>query len=239
MQMKKIRDLIIGPDTNVETKNKWIKKQLDEIPKGSKILDAGAGEQFWKPYCDHLIYVSQDFCQYNGKSNDIGLQSREWKYHQIDIVSDITDIPVADNSFDAVLCTEVLEHVPNPNAALKELIRVIKRGGRLILTAPFCSLTHMAPYHFCSGFNIYWFENALNENGARIIASKRNGNYYEWLRQEIIRLPFVVSKYQNKKSALLKLRCALFANTLKKYINSQNNSGELLCFEYMICAVKK
>lgn len=236
--MKKVRDFIIGPDTNVDTKNRWIKDQLKKIPKGSKILDAGAGELFWKQYCNHLVYVSQDFCQYNEKESEIGLQLKGWKYPKIDIVSDIANIPVEDNSFDAVLCTEVLEHVPNPNAALRELIRVTKRGGKLILTTPFCSLTHMALYHFCTGFNIYWFENVLNENKAKIIESERNGNYYDWIRQEILRLPFVTYKYQKKNNILLKLQCAIFAHMLKKYINIKNDSGELLCFEYMICAAK-
>lgn len=236
--MSLIRDWLLGKDTNVQTKEDWLKQKLSEIEDGKSILDAGAGELQWKYYCKHLKYTSQDFAQYDGKNNDNGLQIENWEYPHIDIVSDICDIPVEENHFDVVLCSEVLEHIPNPNDALKELVRVTKNGGVLILTAPFCSLTHMAPYHFCTGFNKYWYEDALKKYGCRIKECTRNGDYYSWIRQEITRLPFVTSKYKGKASLYMKIRCALFTHFLKKYIETEDDSGELLCFEYMIVAEK-
>lgn len=128
MKKTKLRDWLLGKDTVNETKDAWIKSKLAEIESGKSILDAGAGTLQWKPYCSHLKYTSQDFAQYDG-SLDVGLQSDDWEYPKLDIVSDITNIPVPDESFDAVLCTEVFEHLPNPNAALQELVRVTKRGG--------------------------------------------------------------------------------------------------------------
>jgi len=124
----KIRDWLLGKDTVEATKDAWIEKKLAEIESGKSILDAGAGTLKWKPYCSHLQYTSQDFAQYDASSS-VGLQAEGWTYPKLDIVSDITNIPVPDESFDAVLCTSVLEHLPNPNAALKELVRVTKRGG--------------------------------------------------------------------------------------------------------------
>ncbi len=44
----------------------WLKKTLNSLPKGARLLDAGAGELRNRQYCDHLDYVSQDFCQYIG-----------------------------------------------------------------------------------------------------------------------------------------------------------------------------
>lgn len=81
------------------------------------------------------------------------------------LVSDITMIPAPDASFDAILCSEVLEHVPEPTHALDEFVRLLKPGGTLILTAPFASLVHMAPYHYCSGFSRYWYEHHLPLRG--------------------------------------------------------------------------
>jgi len=78
-----------------------------------------------------------------------------WDTSRIDIGSDITSIPESDESLDAILCTEVLEHVPEPTHALDEFKRLLKLGGLLILTAPSGSNVHMAPYHFCSGFSRY------------------------------------------------------------------------------------
>lgn len=232
------KEWLIGKNTNIETKDKWLKQKLSEIEHGKSILDAGAGELRWKEYCTHLQYTSQDFAQYDGKNNNIGLQSENWTYPHIDIVSDITEIPVENESFDAVLCTEVLEHVPDPNKALRELIRVTKIGGVLLLTAPFCSLTHMAPYHFCTGFNLYWYKDNLEKYGCEIEEYTRNGNFYSWIHQEITRMPFVTKKYGGRAGIFLKLRCAMFAHFLKKFMLTEDRSGELLCFQYMIVAKK-
>lgn len=108
----------------------WLKKTLSALPKGSRLLDAGAGELQNRKHCDHLIYVSQDFCQYQGSGGggapDEGLQMTSWDNSRIDLVSDITSIAAPDASFDAILCSEVLEHVPEPTYALDEFARLLK-----------------------------------------------------------------------------------------------------------------
>jgi ubiquinone/menaquinone biosynthesis C-methylase UbiE len=133
---------------NIVTQRKWIEEKLISLPAGMRILDAGAGEQQYKKYCSHLNYVSQDFAQYNGIGDSIGLQVGKWSNVNLDIISDISHIPEPDASFDIILCTEVFEHLPNPIAAIQEFSRLLKKDGQLIITAPFCSLTHFSPYHF-------------------------------------------------------------------------------------------
>lgn len=118
----------VGRD-NERNRNDWLRVVLSQLPDGSKILDAGAGELKNKQFCTHLHYISQDFCEYNGKGDEQALQTGEWDTSKIDIVSDITNIPVSDCEFDYVLCTEVLEHLPEPSLALQELTRVLKGGG--------------------------------------------------------------------------------------------------------------
>ena len=80
-----------------------------------------------RPYCSHLAYVSQDFCQYVGQRGgaiDEGIQNAQWDTSRIDVVSDIADVPLPDGSFDVILCSEVLEHVPEPTHALDEFARL-------------------------------------------------------------------------------------------------------------------
>lgn len=179
-------------NTNEETRQRWLQARLAALPARSRILDAGAGELQNRPLCKHLDYVSQDFCQYSGAASpsvlNEGLQPASWDTSRIDIVGDITDIAAPSASFDAVLCSEVLEHVPEPTHALDEFARLLKPGGQLILTAPFSSNVHMAPYHFCTGFSKYWYQHHLPIRGFDIIEISPNGDWYGLLRQELSRL---------------------------------------------------
>lgn len=176
-------------DINDKNRQAWLAAALSSIPAGARILDAGAGEQRNRALCGHLSYVSQDFCQYGGGSDLAeGLQIGRWDTSRIDLVSDITDIPAPDAAFDAILCTEVLEHVPDPTKALDEFARLLGPGGKLILTAPFASLVHMAPYHYCSGFSRYWYEYHLPLRGFKIDSIDANGDWFAFLRQELARL---------------------------------------------------
>ena len=136
----------VGTRNEIE-REAWVRQRLESIPAGSRLLDAGAGEQRFRKFCGHLHYVSQDFGQYDGTGDHAGLQTASWNQANLDIVSDITAIPEPNGSFDAILCTEVLEHLPNPIAAVAEFSRLLRADGQLILTAPFCSLTHFSPFH--------------------------------------------------------------------------------------------
>lgn len=182
-------------NTNALLRESWIEETLKKIPKNSKILDAGAGELDKKKYCTHLRYISQDFAQYNGQGDGHGLQTETWDQTKLDIISDIAAIPVDDASFDAVMCIEVLEHLPDPLAALQEFSRIIHPGGYLVLTAPFCSLTHFAPYHFTTGFNRYWYEKNLPTYNFEIIELTSNGNFFSYLHQELNRCSYISDKY--------------------------------------------
>ncbi|HJU56720.1 MAG TPA: methyltransferase domain-containing protein [Pyrinomonadaceae bacterium] len=63
----------------------------------------------------------------------------------IDIQADAYHLPFRDEAFDVVLCTEVLEHMHTPALALLELRRVLRPGGKLLLTTPFAFPIHYAP----------------------------------------------------------------------------------------------
>lgn len=178
-----------------KTRFEWVRKQLLSIPRGQSILDAGAGELKYKKYCKHLKYVSQDFGEYKGKKATAGLNPKSWDTSKVDIISDILNIPVKNNSFDNVLCSEVLEHIPYPELAIKELSRVLKKGGKLILTAPFCAQTHFAPYFYHTGFSRYWYQEILKKYNLKIVKFNANGNFFDYLVQELLRFPLMVKKY--------------------------------------------
>jgi ubiquinone/menaquinone biosynthesis C-methylase UbiE len=215
--------------TNESNRVKWIENTLKKIPEGSKILDAGAGECQFKKFCSHLKYVSQDFAQYTGEG-DVGLQTGTWDNSKLDIISDITSIPVPDHSFDAVMCTEVLEHVPDPVAALKEMNRVLKPGGFLLITAPFASLTHFAPYHFATGLSRFFYQHHCHLMGYEIIELQENGNYFEFLGQEIRRVKRVSKEYSSGYNIIDKIIIHLQLWSLQRLSNKDKGSKELLSY---------
>lgn len=219
---------------NLIDRDLWVKTALSKLSDGDRILDAGAGEQRYQSYCSHLNYISQDFCQYTGIGNKQGLQPETWDISRIDIISDIIAIPEPDASFDAILCTEVFEHIPDPIAALNEFHRLLRPGGKLILSAPFCSLTHFAPYHYYSGFNKYFYEWHLTHNGFEIDEMSLNGDYSEYVAQEIRRVLTVYGK-----SPLYIRICAALMLRFIKINKKLVNTSELGCFGFHVTATKQ
>jgi SAM-dependent methyltransferase len=55
----------------------------------------------------------------------------------VDLRADITQLPLADGSFDLVLCSHVLEHVPDDARAIAELFRVLRPGGTALVQVPY------------------------------------------------------------------------------------------------------
>jgi ubiquinone/menaquinone biosynthesis C-methylase UbiE len=240
-----LKRLLYGPEVGVGLGNAkaitdWVTLQLEGLPKGWRILDAGAGEQRFKPACSHLHYTAQDFAQYDGSGDGQGLQTGTWDQSRLDIVSDITAIPVADGSFDAVLCSEVLEHLPRPEAALRELARILRPGGRLILTAPFISLTHFAPYHFSTGFSRYYYERILPESGFKVSSIQGSGSYFQSLAQELRRLPEASQQYLGSALGMWeKFLMNRLLQALERFAPRDQGSSQLQVFGYFVMAERQ
>lgn len=118
--------------------DEFVRQAAAETGEGLSVLDAGAGECQYKPLFSHTKYLSVDFACGKGS----------WDYSKLDVVADLLCMPFEDNTFDVVLCTQVLEHINRPQEFLKELYRVLKPGGILYLTAPQGFKEHQIPYDF-------------------------------------------------------------------------------------------
>lgn len=81
-------------------------------------------------------------------------QAQDWWYVNLDlathpnIYADVTQVPLLGQSVDCVVCTEVLEHLPNPQACVDEVHRLLRGGGLVLASVPFIYPVHADPYDF-------------------------------------------------------------------------------------------
>jgi ubiquinone/menaquinone biosynthesis C-methylase UbiE len=166
---------------NLVNRDNWIAVQAAALPHGSRVLDVGAGSCPYRSLFQHCEYRTQDFTQLRSD------QLRDGSYGRIDYVCDITAIPVEAASFDAILCAEVLEHLPDPLKAVAEFARVLRPGGRMILTAPLGSGVHQEPYHYYGGFTEFWYQKFLPELGFEQVSVTANDGSFMTFAQESVR----------------------------------------------------
>ncbi|MBU0763367.1 MAG: class I SAM-dependent methyltransferase [Bacteroidetes bacterium] len=104
---------------------------LTEDIAGKKLLDAGSGTGwFSKAACERgAIVTSMDLGE-----NLLAQVAKKCKSERI--IGSILEIPFEENTFDYVVSSEVIEHTPDPLAAIDELYRVLKPGGIMVLTTP-------------------------------------------------------------------------------------------------------
>jgi SAM-dependent methyltransferase len=118
----------------------WLGREVEAfgaaLPAGAVVLDAGAGEQPYARFFAHCTYEAADF------------EKVDKPYAKSTYVCDLGSIPVEDERFDAIIFNQVMEHLPEPLAVLKELRRVLKPQGVVMCTAPFFYEEHEQPYDF-------------------------------------------------------------------------------------------
>lgn len=111
----------VGHDSRILNIKDW----LDEfVPKNGKILDVGAGDMTMSQLCPNYDWTGIDL--------DASKDPRVKKH-------DVSITPYAGikgESFDGVLCSEVLEHLFEPHKVIQEFARVLKPGGHVLITVP-------------------------------------------------------------------------------------------------------
>ncbi len=128
----------------------FINNKIKEISAEKNILDVGGGKRFtkWLSEYEHLFgdcnYKTFDFDNTTGA----------------DIVGDIHNIPIKSETVDAIICSSVLEHVENPQFAVREMFRILRKGGKIFVYVPSIYPYHAKRGHYCD----YWrfFDDTLD-----------------------------------------------------------------------------
>jgi len=109
----------------------------------------------------------------------------EKRTSKLDFISDILDMnAVSDCQYDTVLCLEVLEHVSDPFKAMKEISRILKPGGKLILSVPHISRIHEAPHDYFR-FTNYGIEKLLEHSNMKLCEVKCRGGLLSFIDHQI------------------------------------------------------
>jgi SAM-dependent methyltransferase len=172
---------------NQYNRDRWVAAQAAQVSAKLRVLDVGAGRGIYRSLFKHCDYRAHDFGE---TPETLG------EYTQLDYRSDITAIPVEDEAFDVIICTEVLEHVPEPIKAVREIARILRPGGRLLLTAPLGSLLHQEPYHFYGGYTPHWYRKILPDAGLTILSLERNQGFFSMFGQEAIRYSSLLTPWR-------------------------------------------
>lgn len=130
-------------------------------------------------------------------------------YKPVNVVCDITKLPFKDNSVDQIINIAVLEHVPNPQAVIAEIYRVLKPGGKLLCEIPFMQGFHASPYDF-QRFTYEGIKIQFKEfKNLKIHANSPTGGML-WLFQEWVAMLFSFGIKPLHNLLLIILMCITF-----------------------------
>ena len=107
---------------------------IEEAGRQKRILNAGCGDGV---YDLHLKNKTSEIVSIDINRSDIQIARKlNLEKHILYCVADIGTMPFASGEFDCVICTDVIEHLPDDIGGISEMSRCLKKGGKLIVTAP-------------------------------------------------------------------------------------------------------
>lgn len=137
-----------------------------------KLLDAGCGTM---PFRASLRGLVDEY-----HSIDI-----EKRVPEVDLIGDLQDMKALESdTYDTVLCTEVLEHVPQPEKLLAELWRVLKPRGTLILSVPHLSRLHEEPFDYYR-FTKHGLKFLFEKSGFSVLDMVSTGSLFSFLGHQV------------------------------------------------------
>jgi SAM-dependent methyltransferase len=145
------------------------------LPAGGRVLDAGAGEG------RHARYFTVQ--RYYGV--DLAVGDRTWNYTRLDAVADLTRLPFRCGSFDAALNAVTLEHVCEPETALREIARTLAPGAPLLIVVPHEWEVHQSPHDYFryTRHGMAWL---LERAGFHEVEIRPVGGYFRLLARRLL-----------------------------------------------------
>ena len=146
-----------------------------QLPDGALVLDAGAGESRHSEHFAKQRYVAVD----------LAVGDPSWNYRKLDCIADLSRLPFAPGSFDAVLNIVTLEHLRDPGEALREMARVLRPGAPLLIAAPHEWEVHQSPHDFFR-YTRHGLTHLLEVAGFTAIEITPAGGYFRLLSRRLL-----------------------------------------------------
>ena len=156
-----------------------------------RLLDVGCGTKPYKQLFKDTEYVGLEIDTPQNRANK-----------NADLFYNGNEFPCEDSEFDSVITSQVLEHVFNPKEFLKEIRRVLKNNGTLLLTVPFLWEEHEQPFDY-GRYSSFGIAHLIKESGFEIIEQRKSVTGWKVISQitnSYIRRKFRV---KNRKLRLL------------------------------------
>ena len=147
----------------------------DGLAPGSRVLDAGAGEGRY----------ARNFARHRYVGVDLAVGDAAWDYSRLEAVADLNALPFAPASFDACISIVTLEHLAEPGRALREIGRVLRAGGSLLVAAPHEWEVHQAPHDYFR-FTRYGIRHLLEQAGFGDIIIEPVGGYFRLVSRRLL-----------------------------------------------------
>ncbi len=200
----------LGRDGQLRLLPNWISRRIEvnryetyrlleqaqaETAAGARLLDAGSGEGQFAHYFTHTNYTGVD----------LAVGDKNWDYTGLDALGDLRALPFCDNTFDAAVCIQTMEHVDEPFQVTDEIARVLKPGGRYYVSAPMSWHQHQKPHDFFR-YTSFGFRHLLEKSGLKVIDIRPWGGYFWFLSFNLQLLHTILfPKPKNKWLRILQL----------------------------------
>ncbi len=158
----------------------WLQRSMAMLTQhaSGRLLDVGVGERPHGKLFEGKVarYIGLEYPPMADNLSP-GIWTMLERVHGIiDVWGDGGALPFRDKSFDTLLALEVLEHVPEPDLLVKEFMRVLRPGGKLLLTVPFAAPLHQLPFDF-QRFTEIGIKALLERHGFVIEVLEPRGNF--------------------------------------------------------------
>jgi SAM-dependent methyltransferase len=163
---------------------------------GRSLLDVGAGT---KPYAP--LYE-----RYFESCTSVDIPQSLHDISAVDVMASADALPFDDGSFDCIICTEVLEHCPDPRSVLAEVSRVLRPRGRVFLTTPFLRPLHEMPHDYFR-FTPSGIAQLANSAGLKVHTIRPKGEYVA-VALAVVQVPLAKFWYLLAKHTGLRLNRA-------------------------------